>query len=311
MRSALLCLICLFFSHLRADEGWTLTVGPALEVSGDAKKGKDISGAALLHKSGMGLLVSDETRAAQAFILEASAQRFALGEILPVLPGEGEELDAEALCVASDGMVYITGSHSVSRSDKSVKPDRQYLVRFDSQDRTKLETSRKLLSVLETIPEIKPSINAPLDQHGLDIEGLAERNGQLYFGLRSPCVASEAFIVEAKASDLFDATGTVKGVLHRLKLGDQTGIRDMARTESGFLILSGPESEAAEAAVRFQLFNWTGPDGVLIRIGELPSDRGKPEAISVISENQVEVTALLLLDGAKNGGPTLLEIKKP
>jgi hypothetical protein len=144
----------------------------------------------------------------------------------------------------------------------------------------------------------------------LDIEGIAEREGVLFFGLRSPSVEGHGFIIEVKAAELFADAATAAHTTHRLAFGAGFGIRDIARVSDGFLLIAGP-SGADESVCGFTLHHWAGPGGRLTKLGDIqaPAD-GKAEGLLVLDETAASLRVLVFFDGAANGAPTLLTLVK-
>ena len=93
----------------------------------------------------------------------------------------------------------------------------------------------------------------PSKENGVDIEGLAAKDGALYLGFRGP-VLRENFVPIARV----DPSGSDEPELLFVKLGGR-GVRDIAATTDGFLILAGPNGDQDWS---FELFHWDGRDMV-------------------------------------------------
>ena len=295
--------------------GWKLEWGPSWSVQGDFAKGKDLSAAAAFGP-GQALVASDETRAAQRISLDAASRTITVHEALPLLPGKGAELDLEGAAASPDQKGYfLVGSQALSRNSKTFEAERGFLFKLpvDEAQRPQPGAVAKadLRRVLAADPQLAPFLNQPAEENGLDIEGLAERGGRLFLGLRAPVRDAEATVLEVGIDNLFAGTATLTH--HRLALGRGRGIRDLAalKGEAGFLVLAGPsggpEGGRSDTGARYELWHWPGPGTAATRIGPLGSVPGeaaaKAEAVLVLDQSATAITGLILHDGPKNGAP--------
>ena len=163
-------------------------------------------------------------------------------------------------------------------------------------------------------PVLKGALDRPANEGGLDIEGLAEKNGTLYFGLRAPTRDGHAFILEVDARDLFSGNAPALR-RHELPLGAGRGVRDLARVRDGFLLIAGTSisgDDAAPEAHGFALYFWPGPGHIPVKVGDITTPRGgKAEGLLVRAESDVSISVLLLFGGANNGAPTQISVLKP
>lgn len=243
-----------------------------------------------------------------------------------VLASGAGELDTEA--AATDGRyLYVTGSHSAKRSDCRSNPNSRHVVRFQRDPVTGgalrradgalvgyAETGR-LWSILQAQPTLQAHVGGCLDAQGVNIEGLAVRDGRLYFGLRGPVLDGGAQVLLVDADALFNG-GDVRATVTPLPLGPHRGIRDMVAVRDGFLLLTGPDDDPAQQNTGWTVVWWDGkhtPDtknlrtlaaldlsGVTLR----PCDKEiKPEALAVLGETPQTYTLLVLSDGVCDGGP--------
>src|SRR5262249_44966457 len=93
--------------------------------------------------------------------------------------------------------------------------------------------------------------------HALNIEGLAAKNGTLYFGLREPAKDKHAYVVSVSARQLFSGAGNLE--VTKLKVGGGRGIRDLLSIPEGFLLLIGPDDDNSEDA-GWSVALWDGSD---------------------------------------------------
>ncbi|MBI4621610.1 MAG: DUF3616 domain-containing protein [Verrucomicrobia bacterium] len=309
-----------WFAHANAAEGWALQGrGERWIVEGKIRKGDNVSGAAILSGDA-GYLVSDETRAVQPFRLDAAIRTLRVGEPLNLLPGAKPELDLEAIAAApQDSCYYTAGSHSVARKSGAAGPDRAWVFRLPVDSRTR-EIQRDKIAratlrpLIAADPVLTGALDRPASEGGLDIEGLAEKNGTLYFGLRAPTRDGHAFILEINARDLFSGNAPALR-RHELPLGGGRGVRDLATVRDGFLLIAGASmsgDDATPAAHGFALYFWPGPGHTPVNVGDITTPAGgKAEGLLVWAESDISISVLLLFDGADNGAPTQVFVQKP
>jgi len=93
--------------------------------------------------------------------------------------------------------------------------------------------------------------------HALNIEGLAAKNGTLYFGFREPAKDKNAYVVSVSARQLFSGVGNLE--VTKLKVGGGRGIRDLLSIPEGFLPLIGPDDDNSEnAGMERRVMGWVG-----------------------------------------------------
>ncbi|QDL52960.1 DUF3616 domain-containing protein [Rhodoferax aquaticus] len=253
------------------------------------------------------------------------------GQLLPdpqpveLARGDGE-LDAEG--AASDGRyLYVTGSHSAKRSDCASNPDSRHVVRMALDPQTgkaqagPVADTGRLWSVMQSVPGLSAYVGdgkclgSEPGQQGINIEGLAVRDGRLYFGFRAPVLQGTAMVLSVDAEALFGA-GDPKPVLARVALGANRGIRDMVAVKDGFLLLAGPDDGKANQGVAWTIHGWDGKAsaqgartkhlatldlrGVALRSCDAEL---KPEALAVLQETASTYQVLVLSDGMCDGGP--------
>ena len=260
------------------------------------------------------------------------------------------ELDAEG--AATDGRYfYVTGSHSAKRGDCASNPGSRHVIRFRLDPATgralrspagspsgKLvdyADSGRLWSLMQAQPELAPHVGErkclgsepPADaptlagQQGVNIEGLAIRDGQLYFGFRGPVSNGVAKVLAVDADALFssDAASKPRTTLTRLALGQRRGIRDMIAVKTGFLLLAGPDDSSASQSVGWVVAWWDGKpaedsSGLVqprllaaldlseVKLRQCDKEL-KPEAMTVLEETPAAYRLLVLSDGMCDGGP--------
>lgn len=316
----------------RSDgERWTqIEVVGHYSFAGAVVEDKDLSGLARISDR-YGLVGADEAREVQAIELSRESRTLRVVETISLVP-KGDEIDIEGVAAEGD-RYYIIGSHSISKKmgERQDNRCRIFRLRVDagtgvpnglsvagSRVPAALEVA-SLVGLLRVEPVLGPYFGKPLQQKGVNIEGLAVRDGRLYIGFRSPNLDGQAFVIELRADDVFGNKPRPPYTLHRLKLGDGLGIREIVAARSGFLIIAGNagsepsekyvESEDYEQDRDFYLFHWSGKGPELHRIGPIPDVAGKAEAMTILEETPDQITVLILFDGPARGRPTVYRIR--
>ena len=233
----------------------------------------------------------------------------------------GVEADIEALAYA-DGQLYAIGSHALRRRapdaeargvaanrkryrkiDREPARNRLYRMSFDAASGelgapAHIDLSRRL----RKDQLLAPFTRIPGKENGVDIEGLAIRDGRLYLGLRGPVLRDKLVPVLVLE---FDRPKRYRVRLVRL---DGQGIRDMVAVDDGFVLLAGPVNEAAGP---FRLWHWDGRDQLpgsdrVVRPARRLATVGAPagaraEGLCLLSENPAAWELLLLFDGVAGG----------
>jgi hypothetical protein len=260
-----------------------------------------------------------------------------------VLLAGGKELDAEG--AAHDGdMVYITGSHSPKRGDCAINPDSRHVIRFKVNPSTGraapdatgkpagLEDDRgnlwRLLKASDELGQFAADgkcLGKP--DHAVNIEGVAAKNGTLYFGLREPAKDKHTYVVSMSAEQLFSGAGHLE--VTKLKVGNGRGIRDLLSVPEGLLLLIGPDDDNSEDA-GWSVALWDGQhsrEAITPQIladlqlkdvapqpckppghGEKPEI--KPEAFTMLDDGPDFRRLLILSDGMCDGGGMSFKIPK-
>ena len=292
---------------------WRVEWGQAWKVRGDLAKGRDLSGAASFGGD-KALVISDETRAAQEVSIDRAARTLTAGKQVPLLPGSGPELDLEGVAALMEPRAYfLVGSQALSRKGGDLEPDRGGLFRLPVDETGAPDagavTQIDLRAVLAADAELKPFVDKSAEENGLDIEGLAGREGVLFLGLRAPVRDGEATILSMEVDALWggqaasgggkaasgggkaasggdqaalgsgqDALGSCQATVthHRIALGEGRGIRDLVALadDAGFLLLAGPSGgggggKKSALGEAYEFWHWPGPGSPAVRLGPL------------------------------------------
>jgi hypothetical protein len=307
---------------------WTMEPAPRTWTLQGFAESLDLSGIASLDGRRC-LVASDELAAVQIGEIDAQAGVITAGPMVPLAAGKGKkkiEIDIEGVAAAPDGRsYYVTGSHGVGKKKGDAQAERYavYEVPIDPETGTVRRDGIRRASLrpwFERNPVFSEHLGRPLQQNGLNIEGLACVGERLYFALRGPNLGGNAFILETEAGPLFRGE-EIQCVVHSLPLGEGRGLRDLVACRDGFLLISGnasaeaskafPVTEAREPDGRFQLGWWQpGKEPSVTWLGQLPSAAGKAEAMMILSETDAHLDLLCLFDGAPEGGAVAYRLKR-
>jgi len=288
---------------------------------GDVAEDEDLSGIAFISDR-FGLIGADESREVQVVEISRQAKTLRVLETVS-LARSGDEIDIEAIAAEGD-TYYIIGSHGISKKEGELQGNRYGIFRLKVDPATGRPTRplsverASLAEVLRSDPVLGEHFGKPLQQRGVNIEGLAVRDGRLFVGLRGPSLEGSAFVLEVRAEDVFDGKPLPPYTLHKLQMGPGLGIREIVAAQSDFLIIAG--NSAAEPSEKytqsveydedreFLLIEWDGAGSEVHKIGPIPDVNGKAEAMMILEETQDHVTVLMLFDGPRQGRPTIYRI---
>jgi Protein of unknown function (DUF3616) len=297
----------------------------------DPKEAENISGAACYQVNGSRkscLLAGDEADTGKyARFFAIDDHTIVPGPIITLLPKEEhgqkmKETDVEGVSFA-DSYYYLIGSHGLSKKGAEFQPSRFFVYRFRVDAETgmpgfpfggetpapEVERSDRLRAVIAATPELQGYAEKPLDEHGVNIEGLAVRSDRLFLGFRGPVLNGKALVMSVNIDAAF-GNAPARPQVYPINLGDGMGVRDLATVADGFLVLSGPEADEPGEA---DLFFWDGQSAAPARLGMLGGvpDHAKPEAVLVLAEDMEAYRLLIMSDGIPGGAPTEYRVPKP
>jgi hypothetical protein len=276
------------------------------------------------------LIANDEKKYAQFFSIDGTT----LSPLKLIrLSDADKDPDAEGVAYAK-GYFYVTGSHGRSRhGDKA--GDASYVVfRFPVDPVTGVppfkvtekkvvgvESSTRLRKVIKKscvvrnkLPDdcsIKDFYDKPLDDGGVNIEGIAVKDGRMHFGLRGPSQGGNAYLLSVDAKALFIKHADLKSKATSLPLGSNTGIRDLAAVSDGILVLAGP---TRSEAVPYAVWLWDGAGNNARKLATLDLDGidkgGKAEILLPLEEDGSNIRVLVMFDGIENGGTISFKIPR-
>ena len=289
---------------------------------GNVFEDKDLSGIACISPT-HGLIGADESGLVQVVELSRTGRTLNVQGSVSLL-GSGEEIDIEGIAAEGDGY-YIVGSHGVAKKTGERQVRRYTICRLtvDPETGMPMFALRPLsqavdAGILEADATLGPYFGKPLQQKGVNIEGLAVRAGQLFVGLRNPNLDGCAFVLEVGADDVFAKVERPAYTLHKLMLGAGLGIREIVAAKHGFLMIAGnagsepsdvyPKAQDYEKGRGYGLFRWDGKGSAVHKIGPIPNPPGKAEAMMILDETADEATVLILFDGPKQGRPSVYRL---
>lgn len=230
----------------------------------------------------------------------------------------GMEVDIEGVAFSpEDQAYYVVGSHGLGKKKADFQPDRHAVYQVPVDPATGLVQKDKikrgsLLPWLEKTPLLEPHVKQPLQQNGLNIEGLTSAGGKLFFGLRAPNKNGRGFVIELSPKDLFHGKPD-KLKVHEISIPKGRGIREIAAVKGGFIVLSGnasaeaskkiPQTMAEGPDIRFDVYFWNGSDSKALKLGSLPNNGGKAEGLLVLEDAPNHVDMLVVFDGLQGGEP--------
>jgi hypothetical protein len=128
-------------------------------------------------------------------------------------------------------------------------PDSRHVYRLPVRADGRLEPSSqpgddkgRLWRLMSADKVLGPFVDKCLDKegHGVNIEGLAARNDQLYFGFREPAKDRTAYILRVASRALFEGGDLVPRLFTVVEVGKGSGIRDLLAVPEGLLVPPRP-----------------------------------------------------------------------
>jgi hypothetical protein len=169
-----------------------------VEFKGHIHHPMDVSAIAVVK--GYLVIGSDEGNMVQ--ILKRDGERYKVFRDV-ILDAHGKEIDIEGITSEGD-TVYVVGSHSRHREkveeqntsqenrqrllivQRDESRERLYRFRLDADGKESQLEVTSLMPAIEQDPVLKEFTRLPGKENGVDIEGLAVRDGRLYVGFRGP-----------------------------------------------------------------------------------------------------------------------------
>lgn len=319
----------------------------------DTKARQSLSGIACPeNESGMRLCLAvfDEGVEARYAIIKDNS--YTVDNERIVLRDSDGELDAEG-AATDNRYFYVTGSHSAKRKSCESNPDSRRVIRFAVDSKTGramrepagnpngalvgYKDSDRLWGIMAELPQLKdyvgeqkclgtepPEDNGKLTgQRGVNIEGLAVKDGRLYFGFRGPAEKGETLILAVDAKPFFEG-GPPNAEITRIKVGDRRGIRDLHAVKDGILVLAGPDDDKASESRPWIVALWDGKssgenavepralaqlDLTGVKLRKCDKEL-KPEALAVLEDTATQYRVVILSDGMCDGGPLAFRIPR-
>jgi hypothetical protein len=298
-----------------------------IELRGDIDAALGLSGAVVVGDhlvlgadEGHKLQVLERTEKADAWRLKADV----------ALARDKQEIDIEAITFG-DGHLYVVGSHSHRRRrmkpELSVRKNRERLLTVDSQDsrnrlyRIAFDESSGRVGAMDKIdlskrlakdPLLNRFVGLPSKENGIDIEGIAYRDGMLHIGFRGPVLRDNYVPVM-----VFTFRHPKRYSLRLVRLGGQ-GIRDFVAMEDGFLIVSGPVNDMPGP---YHLWWWDGRCQVpgrdyegneTLLLGEISTPGGaRAEGLTLLRRDGNMADALLVYETSTTAQAVSMRVELP
>lgn len=305
-------------------------------------------GALACQSNGSCVVVDDRNRYASLFEISSYGVIRPLFKKVPlmVLARTESKLDIEAVSYENGNYLFV-GSHSVSVKRGSVKENRRHLFLVPAKDfQGRIATSGEdeppdrtkkasLHYIFSNHPDFKEEYNGLLLQRGgVNVEGAALDGESVLIGMRAPSPLFALTILRLNRDDLFAGEEPEPEIFNVAVDRKGIGIRDMAKLDDGFLLLTGDSHSEASAYIDpqnpdldkptivgnpFELYFWDGSSQrarlVGTILGAFPSieDFVKAEGLLVLPDNKPDaptLDVLITFDGIENGAPTSFQIPR-
>lgn len=285
------CLAC-------AETGRGLVAAPeSFNVRGTVIESRDVS-SITRGDHNLGLIAADEGATIQILRFDADQEGAEIVANIQLGDRPTEEIDFEASTFL-DGWYYVSGSHGTSRRRGNYSPARAQIFRFrlnaEGNGLAEVEAG-SLARILDAHPELARHHRRPLQERGINIEGMAALGGMLYVGFRAPNLDGNAHVLRITPGAPFSEEPD-SGELLRIPLGPGLGIRGMTATRTGLLMIAGNAGARPNrrfpAALDFteerpsELILWNAKDATVRHLATLPRPAGgEAEGIHLIAENE-------------------------
>jgi hypothetical protein len=225
-----------------------------------------------------------------------------------------------------NGWFDAIGSHGTSRRTGAFQGSRDvvYRIRRNRGEAGRWEASRALSGILSRTPGLTENFctgasGAPcksLQEGGVNIEGLAVRDGKMFIGFRAPSPRGHAFVMQVDADAVFGA-GAIEPEVFRVRLGRDAqgrdlGVRDLAAVPDGLLVLAGPSLPEGDRKSSGRILLWPGHGETAQMLCEIAVEAPgmKPEVLLELGESGSEYRLLILFDGVAGGAPVEYRVSK-
>jgi len=248
-----------------------------LNVGAAPREEEFLSEASGVCRLGDSLVIAGDENPDSLWVIDGDSQT-----IKSISVKNGEWDDLEDLSAVDDRRFFAMTSHSRTKKGK-LKPERgQLLLISKKKSSFAVEQTWSLrediLSALEESVDVETAEAASPDEGGLNVEGLAYHEGQLFLGLRSPLTdKGEALVLRIEnAEGLLEGDDPEFGEVIRLPLGKK-GIRGLTSTGSDLLVIAGASDDSGKT---FSLYRWA-PSSKKAELFSLPgfADLIRPEAL--------------------------------
>lgn len=203
-----------------------------------------------------------------------------------------------------------SNARRLSRAGVSTCDSRDQLIKFTMGDRPQVTVVQQtsLRDFINGSPVLSPFAGLPAKENGIDIEGIAATETELFVGFRGPVLRENYVPVLRLPQDLTRAN-VMGGKIVFVNLGGR-GIRDLAPAadEDGLYVLAGPNGDEDQT---FAIYQWDGESQIggngengkkpklLCDLGLQGDDKrkSKPEGIALLDGTKDRLRFLIVYDG--------------
>ncbi|MBO9449524.1 DUF3616 domain-containing protein [Tropicibacter sp. R16_0] len=239
-----------------------------------------------------------------------------------------DELDVEGI-TSVNGHLIAVGSHSVSRQKCKVREHNEQIY-IGSFHAAQLGSSSPLTATpislrpaFANFDILRASFNEPLQQNGLNIEGVAAIGEQVFFGFRAPFPegAAGVFILQI-GFDALLAQDWDAAELHRVALNSThggRGIRGMEQWGDSLILLVGDAGAKAPRKKKhekkcggdsphlmddYAIYRWKPGSMAAELVSQIEPKKRKWKAEGLMRDpTRSDGSVLVFFDGPDNGGP--------
>lgn len=238
---------------------------------------------------------------------------------------DADELDVEGI-TSVNGQLIVVGSHSVSRQKcKTRAANEQIYIGAPDALGSKVALTADPISLRPAFARfdvLRAAFHEPLQQNGLNIEGVAAIGDQVFFGFRAPHPKGDpAVLILQIGFDALQARDWSGAELHHVMLDSPfggRGIRGMEQWGDDLLLLVGDAGakapkkrkqekkcggDSAHLADHYAIHRWAPGSETAALISEITPKNRKWKAEGLMRDpTRQDGSVLVFFDGPENGG---------
>jgi hypothetical protein len=285
-----ICFLSLLFSV-------GLCASEEIQVVGSFHGNLDLSAISCISE-GHCLVASDELNALQPVSIK-SGKLIAIDKKI-VLGSYDHENDIEGL--THDGNhFFAVGSHGLSRKKNRYQKSRYKIFKIQTDLEGNLISLNKssLESILSQSSILSQFYKKKLASNGINIEGLAFHEGQIFVGFRSPIINGKAQFISFDSKKFWNNEKDVDLKHYEVNLNDDRGIRSFEFKNNKLYIISG--ASEIESSDDSELFITSLDDLTLLESKQVPNSQFKLEGFDLLDCSR----SIYIYDSQVDGLPTL------